>query len=92
MEESLEQRIQKIEERNRYVEQNKSWETSWVRRLCISVLTYLVVLAYSWWIGTARPWIHALVPVMGFLLSTLTISTIKKHWIQRRLHSTKYRF
>lgn len=84
MEESLESRIRKIEERNRYVEQNKSWETSWVRRVCISILTYIVVLTYSWWIGTPRPWIHSLVPVIGFLLSTLTISRIKKRWIQTR--------
>jgi len=29
----LEQKIQKIEERNQLVETNKAWETSWTRRI-----------------------------------------------------------
>ena len=45
---SLEERVNKIEERNKKVELNKSWETSWTRRICIMILTYIVVVFYSY--------------------------------------------
>ena len=40
--EKLEQEISKIKERNKRVELDKKWETSWTRRLCICILTYIV--------------------------------------------------
>ena len=43
----LEEHIQKIEERNKRVELDKSWETSWTRKLCICILTYIIVVIYS---------------------------------------------
>ena len=43
----LEQEIQKIKLRNRKVELDKKWETSWTRRICIMILTYIVVIIYS---------------------------------------------
>ncbi len=45
---SLEERINKIEERNKKVELNKSLETSQTRRICIMILTYIVVIFYSY--------------------------------------------
>lgn len=45
---SLKERVNKIEERNKKVELNKSWETSWTRRICIMILTYIVVVFYSY--------------------------------------------
>jgi len=44
----LEKRISKIEERNERVELDKAWETSWTRKLCIMILTYIVVIIYSY--------------------------------------------
>lgn len=35
----LEKRVEAIEERNKRVETDKAWETSWTRRICIMVLT-----------------------------------------------------
>ena len=43
----LENRIEKIEDRNRRVETDKAWETSWTRKIWICVLTYIVVVIYS---------------------------------------------
>jgi hypothetical protein len=80
-----EQRLRAVESRNRRVEGDKAWETSWTRRLVISVLTYLVVLAYNAAIGGQRPFLTALVPVAGFLLSTLTIPLIKCRWLAHHL-------
>jgi Flp pilus assembly protein TadB len=80
---SIEERLKSLEARNKRVEAEKSWEVSWTRRIAIAVLTYLVVVAYLFFIVRIDPWLNAIVPVMGFLLSTLTISYLKSRWIKR---------
>lgn len=77
----LEQRIAKIEKRNKRVETDKAWETSWTRRICIMVLTYLVVVAYSYIIRECDNILFSsLVPVLGFLLSTLSVKAVRRLW------------
>ena len=44
----LEKEIKKIQERNKRVELDKAWETSWTRKICIMILTYIVVIIYSY--------------------------------------------
>lgn len=80
---SLEERIQKIEARNASVEANKRWETSGTRRVAIAVLTYVIIVCYSWLLGASKPWLQALVPVMGFLISTFTLSVVRGWWERR---------
>lgn len=84
MSNNFEKRIAAIEARNRSVEDDKAWETSWTRKLSIMTLTYLVVVAYLYFVVKIGPWINALVPVLGFLLSTLTVSFLKKQWLKKR--------
>ena len=36
----LEKEIKEIKERNKRVETDKAWETSWTRKICIALLTY----------------------------------------------------
>lgn len=83
MSKSIEERLAVIEARNNRVENDKAWETSWIRKISIMALTYLVVVAYLYFVVKIDPWINALVPVIGFLLSTLTISFIKDWWLKR---------
>lgn len=81
----LETRIEKIEERNKRVETDKAWETSWTRRICICVLTYIVVVIYSYIISRYdNIYLSSLVPVIGFTLSTLSLGIIRKIWQKRR--------
>ena len=47
----MEERIEAIEQRNKRVEEDKAWETSLTRRVCIAVLTYIVVIIYSYTIS-----------------------------------------
>ena len=84
MSSDFEDRLKAIEARNSRVEDDKSWETSWTRRLSIMALTYLVVAFYLHFVVHVSPWINALVPVIGFLLSTLTVSFLKKQWLKKR--------
>jgi Flp pilus assembly protein TadB len=81
---NLIQRIERLEARNKRVEGDKAWETSWARRLSIAVLTYVVVVVYLQFVVHITPWINALVPVIGFMLSTVALSSLKRRWVQRR--------
>jgi hypothetical protein len=81
---SVEKRLKQIEARNKRVEADKAWETSWTRRIAIAVLTYIIIALVFWMTGLGRPFLNALVPTTAFILSTLTISGLKKWWISRR--------
>jgi hypothetical protein len=76
----LAKRIEKIEQRNLTVSADKTWETSWTRKISIIVLTYLVVLVYLFVIGNDNPWINAIVPPTGYFLSTLAIRQLRTVW------------
>ena len=79
--EKLQLEIEKIQERNKRVELDKKWETSWTRRLCICALTYIVVILYSYIISkTNNIFLSSLVPVIGFTLSTLSLKGIRRLW------------
>lgn len=77
----LEEEILKIKERNKRVELDKAWETSWTRKICIMVLTYIVVIIYSYVIrNNNNIWLSSLVPVIGFTLSTLSLKIVRTIW------------
>ena len=83
MNKTIDERISAIEQRNKKVELDKAWETSWTRRASIALLTYIVVLTYLFLIHNEHPFINAAVPTAGFLLSTLLLPQIRAVW-QRR--------
>ena len=84
-EKDFEKEITAIKARNKRVETDKAWETSWTRRLCIMALTYAIVVLYSTSIEKiANPWLSSLVPVMGFLLSTLSLRLVRGLWEKHR--------
>ncbi len=80
----LEQRVEILEARNKKVDADKAWETSWARRAAIAGLTYVTVVIYLRVVIHIDPWLNALVPVVGFILSTLTITYLKKIWLDNR--------
>lgn len=82
-ERTLEQRLTAIEHRNRRVEQDKAWEGSLTRRVLIVVFTYISIGTYMWAIGVADPLLNAVIPAVGFTLSTLTLPFFKRLWTER---------
>lgn len=78
---NLEKRLEKIEERNRRVEIDKAWEVSWFRRILLMIFTYLAIGLYMNAIEISDPWLNAIIPSIGFLLSTLSLPFFKKLWI-----------
>lgn len=87
--ERLERRVRTIEERNKQVEADKAWETSYTRRFLLILFTYLAVGLYMRAIDVPDPWLNAIVPSAGFLLSTLTLPYIKQRWLQQRRKQLK---
>lgn len=78
---NLEQEISEIKERNKRVELDKKWETSYTRKLCICILTYIVVVSYSYITKNYdNIYLSSLVPVIGFSLSSLSLKFIRKIW------------
>ena len=56
------------------------------RKICIAVLTYIVVIIYSALISkTSNVFLSSLVPVMGFLLSTLSLKAVRKVWEKKNV-------
>lgn len=79
--EQLEKRIEKVEERNQRVELDKTWEGSYVRRMLIVLFTFISIGLYMWAIGVDKPLLNAVIPSLGFTLSTLTLPYFKKLWV-----------
>lgn len=78
---NLEKEIENIKIRNARVELDKKWETSWTRKICICILTYIVVITYSYIVRNySNILLSSLVPVIGFTLSTLSLKYIRKMW------------
>lgn len=78
--ENLEKRISKIEIRNKKVETDKAWETSWTRKILIITFTYIFAVLYLKVADTTNPYFGAVVPCVGFFLSTQSINIIRKFW------------
>ena len=79
--EEIIEEINAIKARNKKVETDKAWETSWTRRICIAILTYFVVVCYNY--GTTKIsniFLASLVPVIGFTLSTVSLKLVRNIW------------
>jgi uncharacterized DUF497 family protein len=76
--EEIEKTLQTIQERNKRVEDDKARETSRERKIIIALLTYAVIIIFFYTARLPNPRINAIVPTIGFVLSTLGLSTCKK--------------
>lgn len=78
----MKKEIEQIKLRNKRVEIDKAWEVSVTRRTFIALITYIVIVVFLFFINAPRPFVSALVPTIGFVLSTLTLPFLKKFWIK----------
>lgn len=83
--EELKQEIEKIKQRNTRVEGDKARETSRARKLSIAVLTYAVIVIFFYTAELPKPLINAIVPTLGFLLSTLSL------WVIKNIRAKRYK-
>ena len=83
--ENLEREIEMLKERNRRVEAEKGWETSYFRIFSIALITYIVAAIVLYLIGIENYLLAALVPVLGYVLSTLSLPAMRRWWIEKFL-------
>lgn len=79
--EQIKKDIEQLKARNARVELDKAWETSLFRKLLVAGLTYAVILIFLVSMDFPRPFISAIIPTMGFILSTLTVRAVKQWWV-----------
>lgn len=83
MKSEIETRLLAIETRNKRVELDKKWEGSYFRRFLIVLFTYISIGLYMWVIRVDQPLLNAVIPSLGFTLSTLTLPLFKQWWMNR---------
>lgn len=79
----LEKELADIKARNHRVEADKAWETSQFRVASLCVITYLVASLVMLVIGVTNPLVNALIPTLGFFLSTQTLPMLKRWWVKK---------
>lgn len=52
--------------------------------MTIAILTYFVVILVMAKFGIEKPHINAVIPTLGFYLSTFTIPAVRKIWLRNR--------
>ncbi len=75
--------IEDILERNKRVEREKAWEICMTRRVVIASITYVCASVWLIKIGNEEPFLNALVPMGGYILSTWSLPFIKEIWIKK---------
>jgi hypothetical protein len=81
--ENLEAEVRLIQERNLRVSADKAWETSLFRVLAVSVMIYLVACFVLFMLGVESFLSSALIPAVGYFLSTQSLPPIKRWWMQK---------
>lgn len=85
----LDTELAALKARNARVERDKAWETSWVRRGFIMLITYLIAALYMEIAGLGNALVGAFVPVGGYLLSTLSLPVVKQAWVKKHFPETE---
>ncbi|HEY0010366.1 MAG TPA: hypothetical protein VGB97_00430 [Candidatus Paceibacterota bacterium] len=83
---NLEEEVEKLNQRNARVEADKAWEISGTRKGLIALITYFAACLFLYLIKVPDFYLAALVPVGGYLLSTVTLRSAKAWWIGKFLN------
>ncbi|MFH1770671.1 MAG: hypothetical protein ABH828_03880 [archaeon] len=82
---NIEEELEKIKQRNKKVELDKAWETSFTRKVIVFILTYIVIVIFFYFAGLPKPFINSIVPALAFVLSTVTLPFFKKLWLRTKI-------
>ncbi len=84
MSETLIEEIETIKERNKRVEKDKAWETSWTRKTAIAVTTYILITIFLIIIKVEKPFLSAIIPAIAYLVSTASLGILKDWWLKNQ--------
>lgn len=80
--ESLQNEIDNLKDRNKRVEAEKAWETSWQRKISILIITYILMSLIFFTLENPHPLTNAIIPTLGYFLSTLTFWVLQKQFLK----------
>lgn len=80
---TINEEIEQIILRNKKVEADKAWETSWTRRILIATTTYIFAGVWLFLVKDNSPWLKAFIPLIGYIFSTLSVPIIKNEWLKK---------
>jgi len=80
--ELLQTEIEALKQRNFEKDRGKEFESSYTRVIFIMVITYWTLFGYMCIIQTSNPFLDAIVPTVGFNISTWSLPFVKEWWIQ----------
>lgn len=80
----LEEELARMRERNIRVGAEKAWETSRFRIFLISGMTYAVACLILFTLNVENAFAAALLPAVGYFLSTQSLPFLKDWWIRNR--------
>ncbi len=83
---NLQGEIQNIKERNERVEADKAWEKSYTRIVAVSVITYILAVIVMFVLEIVNPFINAVIPTLGFMLSVQSLPLIKRRWVKKYIN------
>ena len=83
--EHIEDAVASINERNKRVEADKAWETSFLRRFFIAAITYVFASIFLWSMQESSFFLKAIVPTAGYILSTISLPPLKRIWLKHRV-------
>ncbi len=81
----MQEDLSQVLERNKKVELDKAWETSFTRRGLIAGITYFIAVVFMSQVGIPDAFLNALVPTGGYIMSTFSLPAIKRWWIKRQV-------
>lgn len=83
MSDDIRTELDAIKSRNQRVEMDKAWETSRFRVFSIALLTYAMMVLLMSVLQVEKPYLSALVPTAGFMLSTVSLRFAKRFWLEK---------
>jgi len=78
----VEKEIEALKQRNFEKDRGKEFESSYTRVIFIMVVTYWTLFGYMAIIKTNQPFLDAIVPTVGFNISTWSLPHVKVCWIK----------
>ncbi len=79
----IENELSLIKQRNQKVEADKAWERSSYRIFSIVIITYIVAVFLMYELKIENYYLNALIPAIGYFLSTQSLPMIKKYWVSK---------
>lgn len=76
--------IEAIKARNRRVEADKAWETSYTRTTFISISSFILLYIFFRLINSEVPFLNAFISTLVYLMSTFSYGVLKNWWLKKR--------